>query len=107
GMGEGKTVVSTNLTATLAESGSRVLLIDGDMRHPSCHPTLGVKNERGLSSFLAGQVTLEEAILPLERPRIWFVPAGPTPPNPAELLGSSRMHDAITLLREQFDFIII
>ncbi|MBM4265384.1 MAG: polysaccharide biosynthesis tyrosine autokinase [Deltaproteobacteria bacterium] len=107
GMGEGKTIVSTNLTATLAEAGSRVLLIDGDMRHPSCHPMLGLKNDRGLSSFLAGQVTLEEAMQPLDRPRITFVAAGPTPPNPAELLASSRMHDAITLLRDQYDFIII
>jgi succinoglycan biosynthesis transport protein ExoP len=107
GMGEGKTIISTNLAATLAESGSRVLLIDGDMRHPSCHPNLGVDNERGLSSFLTGQLALEEVMHALEQPRLWFVAAGPTPPNPAELLGSARMRDAIASLREQFDFIIV
>lgn len=107
GMGEGKTVVSTNLAATLAESGSRVLLIDGDMRHPSCHPSLGVDNTRGLSSFLTGQLPLEEVTHELARPRLWFVPAGPTPPNPAELLGSVRMREAIASLRERFDFVVL
>jgi polysaccharide biosynthesis transport protein len=107
GMGEGKTVISTNLAATLAESGSRVLLIDGDMRHPSCHPALGVGNERGLSSFLTGQLPLEDVMHAFEHPRLWFVAAGPTPPNPAELLGSVRMREAIAALREQFDFVIV
>jgi capsular exopolysaccharide synthesis family protein len=107
GMGEGKTVISTNLAATLAESGSRVLLIDGDMRHPSCHPTLGVDNERGLSSFLTGQLSLDEVMHGFDQPRLWFVAAGPTPPNPAELLGSARMREAIAALREQFDFVIV
>jgi capsular exopolysaccharide synthesis family protein len=106
-MGEGKTIISTNLAATLAESGSRVLLIDGDMRHPSCHPNLGVGNERGLSSFLTGQYAFEEVMHALEQPRLWFVAAGPTPPNPAELLGSARMRDAIASLRDQYDFIIV
>ncbi len=107
GSGEGKTVSSLNLAATLAEAGSRVLLIDVDLRKPSCHRGLGVSNERGLSSFLAGQADLESVTLSLEGPRISFIPAGPTPPNPAELVGSARMRTMLEELRASYDFIIL
>lgn len=105
--GEGKSVTSLNLAATLAESGSRVLLIDADLRRPTCHRVLGVANARGLSSFLSGQATLAEAVVALERPRLDFLPAGPTPPNPAELVGSARMRDALAALREEYEFVIV
>jgi len=107
GAGEGKTVSSLNLATALAEAGSSVLLIDVDLRRPACHRTLGVDKERGLSSFLAGRVELDAVIHNLEQPRISFIPAGPTPPNPAELVGSQRMHDALAVLRERYDFIIL
>src|SRR4029453_4678832 len=55
---EGKTVNCLNLAATLAESGSRVLLVDVDLRHPSCHRALAIENTTGLSNFLAGQTGL-------------------------------------------------
>jgi capsular exopolysaccharide synthesis family protein len=105
--GEGKSVTSLNLAATLAESGSRVLLIDADLRRPTCHYTLGVGNLRGLSNFLAGQAELASVISSLERPRLDFLPAGPTPPNPAELVGSARMREALAQMREDYDFVII
>jgi len=107
GAGEGKTVSALNLATALAEAGSSVLLIDVDMRRPACHHALGVEKTRGLSSFLAGQLELGDVIQRLEAPRIFFIPAGPTPPNPAELVGSQRMHDAPELLREQYDFVIL
>jgi capsular exopolysaccharide synthesis family protein len=107
GAGEGKTVSSLNLAATLAEAGSRVLLIDVDLRKPSCHRGLGVPNAQGLSSFLAGQVELASVTLELEAPRIAFIPAGPTPPNPAELIGSARMRDMLERLRDAYDFIVL
>ena len=105
--GEGKSVTSLNLAATLAESGSRVLLIDADLRRPTCHRSLGTGNARGLSSFLSGQAALADVIVRLERPRLDFLPAGPTPPNPAELVGSARMREALTGLREEYEFVII
>lgn len=105
--GEGKSVTTLNLAATLAESGSRVLLIDADLRRPTCHRSLGTSNARGLSSFLSGQATLAEVIVPLERPRLDFLPAGPTPPNPAELVGSARMRDALAGMREEYEFVLI
>jgi len=107
GANEGKTVSSLNLAATLAEAGSRVLLIDVDLRKPSCHRSLGLANDHGLSSYLAGQIELAHVTHALERPRIWFIPAGPTPPNPAELVGSARMRDTLETLRDQYDFIIL
>jgi len=104
---EGKTVNCLNLAAALAESGSRVLLVDVDLRHPSCHRVLAQDNTRGLSNYLAGQVPLADIVHPLDSPRLTFIPAGPTPPNPAELVGSARMGELITLARDQFDFILL
>src|SRR5262249_57452163 len=106
GAGEGKTVSSLNLATTLADAGSEVLLLDLDLRRPRCHTALGIENGRGLSSFLAGQVPLQSVIHALKRPRFFFIPAGPPPPKPAELLGSSRMLDALDELRGAYDFLI-
>ena len=104
---EGKTVNCLNLAATLAESGSRVLLVDVDLRHPSCHRAFGIENTTGLSNFLAGHTELGAIVRVLEKPNIWFIPAGPTPPNPAELVGSTRMREMMDLAREEFDFVIL
>jgi polysaccharide biosynthesis transport protein len=104
---EGKTVNCLNLAATLAESGSRVLLVDVDLRHPSCHRALAIENTTGLSNFLAGQTGLDGIVHVLETPKLWFIPAGPTPPNPAELVGSNRMRELVDLAREEFDFVIL
>jgi len=77
------------------------------MRRPACHHALGVDKTRGLSSFLAGQLQLHDVIQTLAAPHIFFIPAGPTPPNPAELVGSQRMRDMLETLRQQYDFIIL
>ena len=107
GASEGKTVTSVNLASSLAESGFRVVLLDVDLRRPNCHRELGVENTDGLSSFLAGRAELENVIQPLDGPGIAFVPAGPAPPNPAELVGSARMRDLLEHLREAYDFVIL
>ena len=107
GASEGKTVSSLNLATSLAEAGSRVLLLDGDLRRPGCHRALGLENDRGLSNFLAGQADLGGVIHALDAPRLFFVPAGPAAPNPAELVGSVRMRDTLEELRDAYDFIIL
>ncbi len=107
GAGEGKTVSSLNLATTLADAGSRVLLVDVDLRRPSCHRALRIENEVGLSSFLSGQVPFEAAVRKLDAPNLEFVPAGPTPPNPAELIGSARMREMLASLRSKYDFIVL
>jgi capsular exopolysaccharide synthesis family protein len=104
---EGKTVNCLNLAAALAESGSRVLLMDVDLRHPSCHRAFAIENTTGLSNCLAGQTALECIVHALEKPRLWFIPAGTTPPNPAELVGSTRMQEVLDVAREEFDFVIL
>jgi len=104
---EGKTVASLNLAATLAGSGSRVLLIDADLRHPRCHAGLGVPNDEGLSTVLGGRARLEDVIRSLDRPRISFLPAGPPPPNPGDLIHSTRMREIVADVRARFEFVVL
>ncbi len=104
---EGKTVTSLNLASTLAEAGARVVLVDADLRHPRCHAALGVENTRGLSGVLTGDLELDAALTRLESPPLVFLPAGPPPPNPAELVTSPRLRELVTILRARFDFVII
>ena len=105
--GEGKTVVALNLAISLAETSARVLLLDADLRRPGCHRLLGLTNDRGVSNFLAGQTDLESVTRALENPRLAFVSAGTVPPNPAELVGSTRMRDTLERLRDAYDFVIV
>ncbi len=107
GAGEGKTSSCLNLATSLAEAGSRVVVIDVDLRRPSCHRLLGLQNHVGLSSFLSGQVDLAGVLHSIAKPKIMFVPAGPTPPNPAELVGSVRMRAALDQLRHDYDFVLL
>jgi len=104
---EGKTVASLNLAATLAGSGSRVLLIDADLRHPRCHAGLGIANDEGLTTVLDGRSRLENTIRVLDRPRISFLPAGPPPPNPGDLIHSARMREIIVEARDRYEVVVL
>ncbi|HEX4427591.1 MAG TPA: polysaccharide biosynthesis tyrosine autokinase [Terriglobales bacterium] len=105
---EGKTTTSINCAIVLAQKGTRVLLIDADLRRPSIHKTLGMGPKFGLSNVLTGAVTLQEATLRSNiLPNLFVLPAGTPPPNPAELLASVEMKDILTKLREQYDHIVV
>lgn len=107
GPGEGKTVVSTNLAAALAQAGQRVLLIDADMRKPRVHVVFDRNREPGLSNLLVGNSKASESVYSTAMPGLWVMPAGLLPPNPAELLGSKRFKDFLASVVQHFDWVII
>jgi exopolysaccharide transport family protein len=105
---EGKTTTSLNCGIVLAQKGSRVLLIDADLRRPSIHKALGMGPRTGLSNVLTGGATVQQAtVRSTVLPTLFVLPAGTPPPNPAELLASANMGDILTQLREQYDHIVI
>jgi exopolysaccharide transport family protein len=105
---EGKTTTSVNSAIVLAQKGTRVLLIDADLRRPSIHKTLGMGPKLGLSNVLTGTATLPQAIIPSTiLPELFILPAGTPPPNPAELLASAKMKNILEELRKQYDHIVI
>ena len=106
--GEGKSSVAANLAVTAAQAGRNVVLIDGDLRKPQIHRSFGVRNDRGLSTVLTGEGSLSKAVKRLDAEKnLVIVPAGPPPPNPAELLLSDRLAKAIKGLAGAADLVFI
>src|SRR5712692_10243321 len=105
---EGKTTISANSALVLAQRGSRVLLVDADLRRPGLEKIFGLRPCGGLSTLISGVDKLEDVLLPVAAiPNLWILPAGPIPPQPAELLSSTVMKDYIARWRNEFDHIII
>jgi capsular exopolysaccharide synthesis family protein len=105
---EGKTTISANSALVLAQRGSRVLLIDADLRRPGIDKLFGFRSRGGLSTLISGIDKIEDVVVPFPQvPNLWILPAGPIPPQPVELLGSTVMKDHITRWRDEFDHIII
>jgi len=104
---EGKTTITINLGIIFAYANEKVLIIDADMHRPRIHSSLNVDNKDGLSSLLAGTSNLDAAIKPTSVPNLFIIPSGPKPPNPAELLTSSKCRQLLEELKARFDRIII
>jgi len=107
--GEGKTFASVNLALALGQRGSRVLLVDSDLRKPNVFKALGLSEGEGpgLSSFLAGEHDIDQILQSFTAlPNLWLLPSGPIPANPAELLSSPAMKGLVRDLRQRFEHIV-
>lgn len=104
---EGKSTTIANLAVAIAQTGKRVLVIEGDFRRPVAHRFFDVRNEVGLSDVLTGKVSLSDAIQTGATPNLGVLPSGPIPPNPSELLGSSTMKAILDHAAQVADFILI
>ena len=104
---EGKSTTSINIALALAEAERTVVLVDGDLRRPRLAKYLDVLGSVGVSTVLSGGAALEEVLQQTKFPRLSVLAAGPTPPNPSELLGSLAAEKMLSELRSRFDYVII
>ncbi len=105
--GEGKTTTTINTAISLAQLGASVLIIDCDLRKPSAHKALGVDHSEGLSTYLSRDVKVEDLIQPLPILNLSILASGPIPPNPSELISSTKMRDMLRSLEGVYDHILI
>jgi capsular exopolysaccharide synthesis family protein len=105
--GEGKTATSVNVSVVMAQLGGRVLLIDADLRKPRVHDVFGISKRVGLVNYLTGQAPVDQLVQRTDVPGLFVIPAGPTPPNPSELLGSSRMSELLEGALEHYNYVIV
>ncbi len=108
---EGKTTTISNLGVAIAGTGTRVAIVDLDLRRPRLHEVFDLDNEKGFTSVLLGRVGLDEALQPISGPPVTglatVLPAGPVPPNPSELLSSPRVQKLLDDLSERVDMILL
>lgn len=102
---EGKSEVSANLAASMAQVGRRILLVDADLQNSMQHHIWNLTNAAGLSHVIVGQAELDEAIQQIN-PYLSVLPAGVIPPNPVALLDSERMASLVKIFSENYDFVI-
>jgi len=104
--GEGKTTSLANFGIVSAQAGSRVCLVDSDLRRPTLHKIFGVDNARGLTTALIDGSSLAQVARSTRVPHLSLVTSGPLPPNPAELVGSKHMHDLLEVAAGDFDLVL-
>ncbi len=104
---EGKTTSALALASSFARMNRSVLLIDADLRRPSLHRRIAYENERGLSSLLTSHDPLSSAILPSGQDNLTFLPSGPIPPSPTELISTARMEDILQQAASAYQVVIL
>jgi capsular exopolysaccharide synthesis family protein len=105
--GEGKSTTTINLAITLADAGSKVLIIDADLRRPSVAKYLGIEGSVGLTTVLIGKASLDDVTQPWGNGNLDVITSGKVPPNPSELLGSSRMTQLLDDVTKKYDVVLI
>ncbi|RYF17643.1 MAG: polysaccharide biosynthesis tyrosine autokinase [Flavobacteriales bacterium] len=105
--GEGKSFVTVNLASTLALIDKKIILIAADLRKSKMHKAFGNDNKKGLSTYLSGQCTLEEVITHDSTHNLDFLPSGPVPPNPSELLHTEKMKELLAMLSPKYDYVLV
>ncbi|MGH1830445.1 CpsD/CapB family tyrosine-protein kinase [Enterococcus gilvus] len=124
GPSEGKSTTAANLAIVFANTGSRVLLVDADLRKPSVALSFKIPNVNGLSNYLTegnsvsgsftsesmymtqGSSAIDNRLIETNTENLYLMPSGPTPPNPSELLRSQRMQELVKILEDSFDLVI-
>lgn len=107
GHGEGKTSTAINLCISFAKSGLKVLLLDADLHKPMVVKHFGNRSFIGLTNYISGKAVLEEIINSTDMENFFYIPCGPKPTNPEDILSSSRFSQMLDELEKSFDIIII
>lgn len=105
--GAGKSTVASNMAVAYAQTGKKTLLIDGDLRRPTCHQIFNVTNHTGLSNAIASDAGPGELVKSTEIDMLHVLTSGPIPPNPAELLSAPKLKQLMETFEAQYDIIII
>ncbi|PFB95609.1 tyrosine protein kinase [Bacillus cereus] len=104
---EGKTTTISNLAVVLGQQGKKVLVIGADLRKPTLQTVFGTHNMKGLTNVLSGQSSFTECVQETVVENVYIMPAGPIPPNPAELLATERMDEVLLEAYERFDLVLV
>jgi capsular exopolysaccharide synthesis family protein len=104
---EGKTITAINLASAFSLIGKKTLLVDFDLRKPQISIDFGLKNDKGISTWLLGKDEIQDVVKETSYENLFVLPAGPLPPNPSELIGQGKTNNLFNLLNAMFDYIII
>lgn len=105
--GLGKSFISKNLGAVLAQTGKRIVIVDADLRRGHINKEFGLKRETGISEYVAGEASIDDVVKPTAVPNLWVVSTGQIPPNPSELLMHLRFEELLDKLGQRFDTLIV
>ncbi len=103
---EGKTITTTSLAISLAQTGKRTLIVDTDMRKPRIHKAFNIENSTGISNYLISDLSLSDVVRSSGITNLFICPCGPIPPNPAELMYTQRFKEFVREAKDSFDMII-